>query len=220
VVTAFLSNDATALILTPVVALAAQRAGVDPVPYALATSYVADAASALLPVANPVNILTIDATHVALGGYLRVLLLPAVLVALTTVAAIALLLRGRLDPLRAATPRATMSPLVRPATLVLAGVAGAYVAATALRVPAARSRQRVPSRWPRWSAGDHRRVYGGCALMCRGRCSSSWRASSSSCRASRTPASPLRCCTGGLTASRDREPPRWQPLPAPPSAAT
>jgi arsenical pump membrane protein len=82
-----------------------------------------------------VNILTIDATHVALGGYLRVLLLPAVLVALTTVAAIALLLRGRLDPLRAATPRATMSPLVRPATLVLAGVAGAYVAATALRVP-------------------------------------------------------------------------------------
>jgi arsenical pump membrane protein len=135
VVTAFLSNDATALILTPVVALAAQRAGVDPVSYALATSYVADAASALLPVANPVNILTIDATHVALGGYLRVLLLPAVLVALTTVAAIALLLRGRLDPLRAATPRATMSPLVRPGTLLLAGVAGAYVAATALRVP-------------------------------------------------------------------------------------
>ena len=49
VVTAFLSNDATALILTPVVALAAQRAGADPVPYALATSYVADGVIVTLP---------------------------------------------------------------------------------------------------------------------------------------------------------------------------
>ncbi len=135
VVTAFLSNDATALILTPVVALAAQRAGADPVPYALATSYVADAASALLPVANPVNILTIDATHVALGTYLRVLLLPALLVAVTTVVAIALALRGRLRPLRVSTTTPANSPLVRPATLVLAALGVAYVAATTFRLP-------------------------------------------------------------------------------------
>jgi arsenical pump membrane protein len=119
VVTAFLSNDATALILTPVVALAAQRAGADPVPYALATSYVADAASALLPVANPVNILTVDATHVALGTYLSVLLLPALLVAVTTIAALALALRGRLGPLRKPAAAPHLSPLVRPAAAVL-----------------------------------------------------------------------------------------------------
>ncbi|MGH7722461.1 MAG: SLC13 family permease [Candidatus Dormibacteria bacterium] len=135
VVTAFLSNDATALILTPVVALAAQRAGADPVPYALATSYIADAASGLLPVANPVNILTIDATHVALGTYLGVLLLPAVLVVVATVAALAWALRGRLQPLRTATPGGVPSPLVRPAAAVLVALAVAYVAATSLRLP-------------------------------------------------------------------------------------
>jgi arsenical pump membrane protein len=135
VVTAFLSNDATALILTPVVALAAQRAGADPVPFALATSYVADAASALLPVANPVNILTIDATHVALGQYLRVLLLPAVLVAAVTVAAIAIALRHRLTPLRSAPPSPRPSRLLRPVTAALALLAVAYVVATSLRWP-------------------------------------------------------------------------------------
>jgi arsenical pump membrane protein len=135
VVTAFLSNDATALILTPVVALIAQRAGADPIPYALATSYVADAASALLPVANPVNILTIDATHVALGTYLRVLLVPAVLVAATTVAAVALTLRRRLQPLREPALAPSTSSLLRPASVALGGLAAAYVCATALRAP-------------------------------------------------------------------------------------
>ncbi len=135
VVTAFLSNDATALILTPVVALAAQRAGADPVPYALATSYVADAASALLPVANPVNILTVTATHVALGTYLRVLLLPAVLVVVTTIAALAIAFRGRLRPLRQPTTPPPASPMVRPATAVLAALAVAYVVATSLGFP-------------------------------------------------------------------------------------
>jgi arsenical pump membrane protein len=135
VVTAFLSNDATALILTPVVALTAQRAGADPVPYALATSFVADAASALLPVGNPVNILTIDAMHVGLEEYLRVLLLPAVLVTAVTVAAIALALRGRLTPLRELAQPSPKNRLLWPATVALALLAASYVAATSLRWP-------------------------------------------------------------------------------------
>ncbi len=135
VVTAFLSNDATALILTPVVALAAQRAGADPIPYALATSYVADAASALLPVANPVNILTIDATHVGLGTYLRVLLLPAILVFVATVVALVLVLRRRLEPLRVPPAAAPPSRLLRPAAVVLVALGVAYVVATTLRAP-------------------------------------------------------------------------------------
>lgn len=135
VVTAFLSNDAAALILTPVVALAAQRAGADPVPYALATCYLADAASGLLPVANPVNILTIDATHVGLGTYLRVLLLPAALVAAATVGAILLALGRRLSPLRPLEEPGPPSPLLRPAAAVLVALACGYVAATALRFP-------------------------------------------------------------------------------------
>lgn len=134
-VTCFLSNDAAALILTPVVALTAQRAGADPVPYALATSFVADAASGLLPVANPVNILTIDAFHVGLGAYLRVLLLPAMLVAAVTVAAILVALRGRLTALRPQPPAPPSRALVRTATVLLVALAVAYVVATTLRVP-------------------------------------------------------------------------------------
>lgn len=136
VVTAFLSNDATALILTPVVALSARRAGLNPVPFALATSYVADAASGLLPVANPVNILTIDSFHLDLGLYLRVLLLPAVLVALVTVGAAMVALRSQLTPEPTAeadsVPPAAEHRLL-PAGVVLVALGVGYVAATALR---------------------------------------------------------------------------------------
>ncbi|MHB8717886.1 MAG: ArsB/NhaD family transporter [Candidatus Dormibacteria bacterium] len=136
-ITAVLSNDATALILTPVIALAAQRAGLDPIPFALATSYIADAASGLLPVANPVNILTIDSFHVALADYARVIVPAAVAVAVATIVAARLILGRRLprsfpeaDPVLGARP----GP-VPAAAVVLALLAVAYVLATAASLP-------------------------------------------------------------------------------------
>jgi arsenical pump membrane protein len=56
-VTALLSNDATAVVLTPAVLAATSAARVaDPLPYALVCAFIANAASFLLPISNPANL--------------------------------------------------------------------------------------------------------------------------------------------------------------------
>ncbi len=57
VVTTFLSNDATAVVLTPAVAAAVKAARVDrPLPYLLICAFIANAASFVLPISNPANL--------------------------------------------------------------------------------------------------------------------------------------------------------------------
>ncbi len=57
VVTAFLSNDATAVVLTPAVAAAVKAAKVEkPLPYLLICAFIANAASFVLPISNPANL--------------------------------------------------------------------------------------------------------------------------------------------------------------------
>jgi arsenical pump membrane protein len=56
-VTAFLSNDATAVVLTPAVAAVCRSSKVeDPLPYLLICAFIANAASFVLPIANPANL--------------------------------------------------------------------------------------------------------------------------------------------------------------------
>jgi arsenical pump membrane protein len=63
VVTVFLSNDATAVVLTPAVAAVARAAKVDrPLPYLFICAFIANAASFVLPISNPAN-LVIYASH-------------------------------------------------------------------------------------------------------------------------------------------------------------
>jgi arsenical pump membrane protein len=64
VVTTFLSNDATAVVLTPAVAAAMRTAKVQaPLPYLLICAFIANAASFVLPVSNPAN-LVIYGNHI------------------------------------------------------------------------------------------------------------------------------------------------------------
>ena len=57
VVTIFLSNDATAVVLTPAVAAAVKTAKAkQPLPYLLICAFVANAASFVLPISNPANL--------------------------------------------------------------------------------------------------------------------------------------------------------------------
>jgi arsenical pump membrane protein len=84
VVAALLSNDAAALVLTPVVYVLVSRFGLSPLPYVLACTFVADAASIALPVSNPVNVIVSDRLGVSAAGLVPVLL-PA---ALASVAAL------------------------------------------------------------------------------------------------------------------------------------
>jgi arsenical pump membrane protein len=55
--TAFLSNDATIVVLTPAVLVALKRTDAPPEPYVVACALVANAASFILPIANPSNLL-------------------------------------------------------------------------------------------------------------------------------------------------------------------
>src|SRR5579863_7037464 len=60
VVTVFLSNDATAVVLTPAVLAAVRAAEADPLPYLLICAFIANAASFVLPISNPANLVVYD----------------------------------------------------------------------------------------------------------------------------------------------------------------
>ena len=77
ITTMFLSNDATALILTPVVYALVTRLRLPVMPFMFACTFIADTASFLLPVSNPTNILVLDAFGNGLLPFLRYLFLPA-----------------------------------------------------------------------------------------------------------------------------------------------
>ncbi|QNE34585.1 SLC13 family permease [Leifsonia shinshuensis] len=55
--TVFLSLDTTAVLLTPVVIVLARHSGLDPLPFALTTVWIANTGSLLLPVSNLTNLL-------------------------------------------------------------------------------------------------------------------------------------------------------------------
>jgi len=78
-ITAFFSNDATALILTPIVFNLVSRLKLNAVPYVFACAFIANTASVLLPVSNPVNLLAVEQFNITLGEYLKYLFIPSLL---------------------------------------------------------------------------------------------------------------------------------------------
>lgn len=84
VVTAFLSNDATAVVMTPAVFAAAKHAKAEPLPYLFVCAFIANAASFLLPISNPAN-LVLYGNHVPpLLPWLERFLLPSLLAIIAT----------------------------------------------------------------------------------------------------------------------------------------
>jgi arsenical pump membrane protein len=79
IVTIFLSNDATAVVLTPAVLAAVRQARVQPRAYLLICALIANAASFVLPISNPANLVIFDAHMPTLPQWLRVFLLPSVI---------------------------------------------------------------------------------------------------------------------------------------------
>ena len=71
VVTAFLSNDATAVVLTPAVYAATKQAKAHPLPYLFICAFIANAASFVLPISNPANLVVYGAHMPPLSGWLR-----------------------------------------------------------------------------------------------------------------------------------------------------
>jgi len=85
-VTAFLSNDAAAVVLTPAVFAAAKTAKAEPLPYLLICAFIANAASFVLPISNPANLLLYRDHVPPLWPWLASFALPSLLSILTTYA--------------------------------------------------------------------------------------------------------------------------------------
>ncbi len=83
-VTIFLSNDATAVVLTPAVYAAATRAKAKPLPYLFVCAFIANAASFVLPISNPANLVVYGAHVPSLGKWLAEFGMASVLSVLVT----------------------------------------------------------------------------------------------------------------------------------------
>ena len=88
VVTAFLSNDAAAVVLTPAVYTATRKAKVKPLPYLFICAFVANAASFVLPISNPANIVLYGDRTPPLGQWLASFALPSLLAIVATFVAL------------------------------------------------------------------------------------------------------------------------------------
>jgi arsenical pump membrane protein len=77
-VTIFLSNDATAVVLTPAVYAAAKAAKAEPLPYLFVCAFIANAASFVLPISNPANLVVFGSHMPPLLDWLWRFSLPSV----------------------------------------------------------------------------------------------------------------------------------------------
>lgn len=82
--TTFLSNDATAVVLTPAVHAAATAARVAALPYLFACAFIANAASFVLPISNPANLVIFGAQMPPLAQWLYLFSLPSIAAILVT----------------------------------------------------------------------------------------------------------------------------------------
>ena len=136
VVTSLLSNDATAVLLTPAVLAVVRRSKTSPLPYLFACAFIANAASFVLPISNPVNLVVFDGQLPALGEWLRIFLLPAAGAIGVTFLVLWWHSRADLRPsIEDGVKPATLNPMGRRAGLGILVAASALLATSALGGP-------------------------------------------------------------------------------------
>ena len=97
IVTVFLSNDATAVVLTPAVYAATRAAKVEPLPYLFICAFIANAASFVLPISNPANLVVFGKMMPPLADWLHIFALPSVVAIIATYLSLRLTQRRVLD---------------------------------------------------------------------------------------------------------------------------
>ena len=141
VITMIFSNDATALILTPVVYVLVTRLRLPVLPYLFACTFIADTASFLLPISNPINIIIMSRYPLNLFSFLRLLFLPSVVVITINIGIFYLLYRSQLkgsfniNNLPNVEKAVKHKAYFRYTLWVLAVVAPSYVIASAFQFP-------------------------------------------------------------------------------------
>jgi len=145
-VTVFMSNDATAVVLTPAVLAAARAARLRrPLPHLYACAFIANAASFVLPISNPANLVVFGERMPPLAGWLARFALPSAAAIAVTFAVLYWTQREALrEPIAA---DVHVPPLSRQAWLTALGIV-----LTGLGLLAA-SRYGVPLGWPTFAAG-------------------------------------------------------------------
>ena len=120
-VTVCLSNDATAIVLTPAVLASVRRARVNPLPFLFACAMIANAASFVLPISNPANLVVFHNGMPPLGNWLIAFLLPSLLSIVVTYTVLRLYFRRDLTSTVDASSK--HAPLTTDGKLVLIGLA-------------------------------------------------------------------------------------------------
>ena len=126
-VTVFLSNDATAVVLTPAVAAMTRAARAEnPLPYLFACAFIANAASFVLPISNPANLVITGDAMPPLLEWLPRYALPSAVSILATYAALRWSQRAALrQPI---TRDIALPPLSSAGLMAAIGIAGAAIA--------------------------------------------------------------------------------------------
>jgi arsenical pump membrane protein len=125
IVTIFVSNDATAVVLTPAILTAVRKAKVQPLPYLFVCAFIANAASFLLPTSNPANLVVFHNQMPPLGRWLVSYGVPSLLSIAATFIVLRWLFRKELRT--AIEGEVETKPLRREGTLVLVGLAAMVV---------------------------------------------------------------------------------------------
>ncbi len=134
-VTIFLSNDATAVVLTPAVLAVLKKARAEPLPYLFICAFIANAASFVLPISNPANLVLYGSNMPPLITWFRSFGLPSLVsIAVTFVALrfwFAEDLRGTVE---SEVARVQLSPAGKRSAYGIAGAGVALMLASAFNI--------------------------------------------------------------------------------------
>ena len=135
-VTVLLSNDATAIVLTPAVYAATRAAGAAPLPYLLICAFIANAASFVLPISNPANLVVFGARMPHLFEWLRLFALPSIASIVVTYIVLRLTQRRALneETIETRVPKPELSHGGKLTALGIAAIGVVLVTASALDV--------------------------------------------------------------------------------------
>ena len=134
-VTIFMSNDATAVVLTPAILAAVKKAKVSPLPCLFVCALVANAASFVLPISNPANLVVFHGAMPPLGQWMASFAVPSALSILVTCFVMRMVFRDELS--KGIDTEVEAAPLSANGKLVLAGLAAMTVVlliASAMRI--------------------------------------------------------------------------------------
>ncbi|CCD91402.1 putative arsenite permease [Bradyrhizobium sp. ORS 375] len=135
-VTVLLSNDATAIVLTPAVYAATRAAGASPLPYLYVCAFIANAASFVLPISNPANLVVFGERMPHLTEWLRQFTVPSIAAIALTYVALWLTQRRALrdEQLRTDVDKPHLSREGRLAAMGIIAIAAVLLTASALDV--------------------------------------------------------------------------------------